>query len=164
MALGKFAPGYYEMTYNAVSVGLVEGVKTLRRSYDAQIINTDKFGSSVDGVYKGGVCFLAMTLKEFKLPETNMLWPFGSDFGAVGQNGRLLSNIASPIILTAEAGSPAATEGPATLTASLAILAPQNDVNMLMGNEQRDIPILFQLLPFDDAGTLRWFSVTGMPV
>lgn len=162
MPAGKFAPGYYEMTYNAVSVGQVEGPKTLRRNAISQEITTDKFGP-VDGVYQGGECFLSVILKEWKLPETNIIWPYGADFGAVGQLGRLNSDLAKQIILTAQTGSPAATEGPATFTAALAILAPQNDTSVLFGNVQRDVPVLFKLYPYDDTGTQRWFSVTGMP-
>ena len=162
MPAGNFAPGYYEMTYDGVSVGQVEGPKTLRRSVISQEISTDKFGP-VDGVYQGGECFLSLTFKEWKLPETLMIWPYGADFGAVGQLGRLLTDIAAPIVLTAQSGSPAATEGPATITAPLAILAPQNDISVIFGNVQRDVPILFKLYPSEVTGVQRWFSVTGMP-
>src|SRR5690606_14798822 len=121
-----FAPGYYTMAHNGNSIGLVEGVRRLRRRYSNQPIVTDRYGL-VDGVYKGGECFLSMVFKEWGPEEQASIWPFGGgDLGLVGQNGRLLSDLAKEIVLTAEVGSPAATHGPATITAELAILAPEN--------------------------------------
>lgn len=160
MALGDFAPGYYSMTYDGDDMGLVEGVRRLRRRANAQMITTDKYGL-VDGVYKGGECFLAMTFKEWNADIQAALWPFGADIGEMGLNGRLLTGMAKAIVLTAEAGTPAATLGPATITANLAILAPENDVEVILGNEQRDVPVLFQLFPYEGSDEkIRWFSVT----
>jgi hypothetical protein len=160
MALGKFAPGYYTMTHDGTAIGLVEGVRRLRRKHNSQMFSADKWGL-IDGVYKGGECFLSMIFKEWDAEEISAIWPFASALGDVGQNGRLLSDIAKEVILTAEAGTPAETHGPATITAELAILAPENDLEIILGNEQRDVPILFQLLPYDDSGTVRWFSITN---
>lgn len=162
-ALGTFAPGYYSMTYGGLDCGLVEGVRQLRRRFSAQQIQTDVYGDSdVDGVYRGGNTFLMMTFKEWKAPiSTTILNPYHvTDIGAMGLNGRLQTDLSAVIILTATASTPAATAGPVTLTASKAILAPDNDVEWLMGNEQRDVSVLFQLYPYDDSGTIRWFSVT----
>lgn len=162
-ALGTFAPGYYAQTFDGDDCGLVEGVRRLRRKFFWEPIKADKWGdTTIDGVYRGGDVFLSVVFKEWKAPIKtkicNMFVP--ADFGAVGEVGELITNFAKVIVLTAQAGSPAATAGPATLTANLAIVAAGNDMELLMGNLQRDVPVLFQLLPYDDSGTLRHFSNT----
>lgn len=163
MALGTFAPGYYTCTYDGNDLGLVEGVRRLRRRHRAQPIAADKYGDSmIDGVYRGGDCFLQMTFKEWTSAVRSALWPFDADFGDMGQCGRLLSDLAKSLVLTVEANSPAATAGPSTVTASKVILAPENDVEIIFGNEQRDVPVLLQLLPYDySGGRIVWFTVTN---
>lgn len=165
MALGTFAPGYYAQTIDTspVDCGLVEGVRRLRRRFKWEPIRADKWGdTTIDGVYRGGDCFLSVVFKEWKAPVksiiANMFVP--ADLGAVGEVGELVTNFAKTTTLTAQAGSPAAAAGPATITAALAITASDNDMEFLLGNLQRDVPVLFQLLPYDDSGTLRWFSIT----
>lgn len=162
-ALGTFAPGYYTQTLDGDDCGLVEGVRRLRRRFKWEPIRADKWGdTTIDGVYRGGDAFLSVVFKEWKAPVktkiSNMFVP--ADLGAVGEVGELITTFCKPIVLTAQAGSPAAAAGPASLTASLAILAPDNDLELLMGNLQRDVPVLFQLIPYDDSGTLRWFSIS----
>lgn len=161
MALGDFAPGYYDMTWNGNGTGLVKDVRRLRRRSRAAPITADKYGDSmIDGVYRGGDCFLLCTFIEWTPAIRALLWPYDSDFGVMGQCGRLLTDLAKALVLTAEAGSPAAAEGPASITAAKSILAPENDVEILLGNESRDVPVLLQLFPYQDASQLRWFSTT----
>ena len=162
MALGTFAPGYYTCTWNSNDLGLVNGVRRLRRRYRSQSIQADKFGDSqIDGVYRGGDVFLSMVFKEWTAAVRAALWPFDSDFGDMGQCGRLLSDLAETLVLSVESGSPAATAGFASLQANLAILAPDNDVEIIFGNEQRDVPVLFQLFPYDvGSGRIAHFVTT----
>lgn len=161
MALGDFAPGYYAMTYNGNDTGLVKDTRRLRRRSRAAPITADKYGDSIiDGAYRGGDCFLLCTFIEWNANVRAVLWPFNADFGVMGQCGRLMTDLAKEMVLTAEAGSPAATEGPATITASKAILAPENDVEVLFGNDSRDIPVLLQLYPYQDTSVIRWFATT----
>jgi len=164
MALGTFAPGYYTQTLDGDDCGLVEGVRRLRRRFKWEPIRADKWGdTTIDGVYRGGDCFLSVVFKEWKDPVStliaNMFVP--ADLGAVGEVGELITNFAKALVLTAQAGSPAAAAGPVTITASQAITAADNDMEFLLGNLQRDVPVLFQLIPYDDSGTLRWFSITN---
>lgn len=164
-ALGTFAPGYYAQTIDTspVDCGLVEGVRRLRRRFEWEKIKADKWGdTTIDGVYRGGECFLSVIYKEWKAPVktiiANMFVP--ADIGAVGEVGELITTFCKTTTLTAQAGSPAAAAGPATIVASQIITAPQNDMEFLLGNLQRDVPVLFQLIPYDDSGTLRFFSIT----
>lgn len=168
MALGVFAPGYYSATLvvnsSPVDLGLVSGVRRFRRKGYKQPMTADKFGDSqIDGVYRGGDCFLQMTFREWTDNVRKACWPFGADFGAMGSSGRLLTSFASQMVLTAEAGSPAAAAsgGLATLTAALAVIDVEQDLELIMGNEDRNIPVMFQLFPYaDNSSVMRWFSYT----
>lgn len=162
MALGTFAPGYYAATWDGNDLGLVEGPRKLRRRSKAEPISADKWGDTqIDGIYRGGDCFLQMTFKEWTSAVRNILWPFDSDFGDVGPVGDLLTAHAKVLVLTAKDGSLADTNGPSVITANLAILAPENDVEILMGNVQRDVPVLLQLFPYTvSTGREAWFVVS----
>jgi len=162
MAFGTFAPGYYAMTYDGTDCGLVEGVRRLRRRAKGQPIVADKFGdTTLDGIYRGGDVFLQVTFKEWIAKVREIIWPYDSDFGDIGQCGRLWSDLAKAIVLTAQSGSPAATAGPATITFNLALAAEENDIEIVLGNEQRDIPVLFRCLPYTiSSGREAWFTVS----
>ena len=160
MAVGEFAPGHYAATWNGNDVGLTNGPKILRRRYSAIEVDTDKYGAGVDGIYKTGPVFLALTVKEWTAAVRGILWPFGADFGIVGANGRLLSDLAQALVLTAQTGTPAATKGPATITFSKAIIAPESDWEIPLGNVERDVPILFRCFPYLDGSDLRHFTTT----
>lgn len=162
MAIGEFAPGYYNMTYDGDDPGLVQGVRQLRRKYKAQIISADLYGDTqLDGVYRGSDVFLRMIFKEWNATVRKILWPFDTDFGDLGIPGKLLTDFAKSMVLTALTGTPAATKGPATVTATLALLAPENDVEVIMGNEQRDVPVLIQCFPYVvSTGRVAHFTVT----
>lgn len=161
---GTVAVGYYSMTYDGNDAGLVSGPRRLRRRGAATPMQADKWGETdLDAIYRGGNCWLQMTLKEWTATTRAMCWPFGSDLGAVGQCGKLLSSYAKPIILTAEAGSLAAVaNGFATLSATLAVVDMDGqELEWLLGNVERDIPITLKLLPYADSSSIvRWFSYT----
>jgi hypothetical protein len=169
MALGTFSIGEYTATYNSNAIGLVSsGGYNLKFRPSVQPINdTATYGDTlIDGVYRGisGVQ-VVVTVKEWNTAVKQILWPFG-DFasptfsGALGVIGKLISDAAKSLVLTAVTGTPAATNGPATFTAAKAILSPANDVSIIMGPTQRDVPLLFDLLLYDDSGTKRFFALT----
>jgi hypothetical protein len=165
MALGTFVPGAYAMTHDGVSVGLVEsdGPTLQYRFHERPIDNTATYGDTkIDGIYRGGNCQLLVTFKEWNAEIRDALWPWSSAFdGTIGVVGRLASARAKQIILTATSGSPAAVSlGPNTFTTNAAILAADNDVSVLMGPDERNIPVLFDLLLYDASGTKRWFAIT----
>jgi hypothetical protein len=117
----------------------------------------------IDGIYRGQDVQIVVTFKEWTANIRSAIWPYGAAGfdGTVGQVGRLNSALAKVIILTAAAGSPAAAgSSPATLTANLGIIAPENEIDILMGPDERNIPVLFDLIPYDDSGTVRHFAIT----
>lgn len=178
MAFGDFSSGPYVATYDrptgtgAVSIGLVEGPRALQRVNEVQDMRTDLFGATViDGVYRGGQCFVSMIFKEWNDNTKDALWPYDSDFGGHGDPvGRLQSDIAGVLLLTAVPGTPAAEDhGPLTLSFPLAILAPQNNISVSLGSVERNVPILFRCYPDGvvSAGggvnDIRWFTETDPP-
>ena len=130
------------------------------------ITDTDAYGDSViDGVFRGGNCFLQGTSKEYKAGILNAVTPYaalaptGASYLGPGVIGRADSDIAGILIMTATTGSLAAS-APATLTATYAIIAENFDVRMFMGPEHRKCPFRFRFLLYSDAGTMKWFTTT----
>jgi hypothetical protein len=155
------------------ATGLVEGVRRLSRRPQARLFQADAYGDTdIDGVFRGGNASLSIVLKEWTANIRAMLWPFGgnnstADFGAIGVAnapgiGKLLTDMAGQIILTAATGTPAAgTLGPATITFAKAIMSPDTDIEILMGAEPRDIPVVFKLFPYlDGSSIVRFWSMT----
>lgn len=96
----------------------------------------------------------------------NAIWPYGINGpiagfdGTLGVIARLDSDLAQAITLIPVAGTPAALNGPLTFTANKAILSEANDIDILLGPDERDIPVLFNLLLYDSGGIKRFFQVT----
>lgn len=175
MPLGDFSSGPYTATYDrpsgssADNLGLVEGPRALQRINEVQDMRTDLFGATViDGVYRGGQVFVSMIFKEWNATIRDALWPYDSDFGGHGDPvGRLQTDIAGVLLLTAVDGTPAKTNGPITISFPLAIVAPQNNMNVTLGSVERNVPILFRCYPdgvVSGGGGItdvRWFTETN---
>ncbi len=176
MPFASFAAGPYTATYSADdapgspagkgqgarSLGLVEGVRRWQRILEARPVHSGAFGSTViDGVYRGGQCFCLMTFKEWTDAVKDALWPLGDSFGEVGPIGRLLTDLAGQLVLTALPDTPAAQNGPATLTFGKTILSPGHNSEVVLGAEQRDVPIVFRCFPYvSGSGKVVWFEET----
>ena len=153
--------GPFTATLDGNTIGFVEDGFDLEQSADGKdLIVGDNLGGTVqDGVFRGGQAFISFTMMEADLAEVKAtLWPYGV-LGEHGQVGRLDTNLAVALVLTAVAGTPAATE-PATLTANLAILAENFPVRQLFASRARRLPMRLRLYPFDDTGTIRWYKLT----
>lgn len=164
MALDTFIAGRYSGTYNSVDVGITENGYTLTIDSSAQMINqTDAYADSViDWVYRGGNAHLQFESKAYKAGSITPFWPWGA-LGVLRTNaapiGRLASDVASAMILTATAATPAAAS-PASLTASKSILAPNNPASLLFDARVRNVPVRLQLLPYASSSDHIWFSTT----
>lgn len=179
MPLGTFIAGRYSSTYDpagagagVVDVGIVERGYELQISFSKKLItNTDAYADSViDGVYRGGNVFWQTTMLEYKIGSLNVALPYNDDatndvfaptgatFLGPGLVGRLDSNIAGSYVVTSTTGTPAVST-PATLTATLAIIAENFNINLFFGPEERKIPLRLRFLPYSDTFT-KWFSTT----
>ena len=118
MALDTFVSGAYTATYNAVAVGMTEDGFKLNQSISQENIDkSDLYGDTLlDFIYRGGQAFIQYTGKAYKAGAITPLWPWGS-MGVVATSaapiGRLASDVAKSLVLTAVSATPAAT-APAT--------------------------------------------------
>jgi len=188
MSLGNFASGPYTATYDASGaavgtpgqsanpaardIGLVENVHRVTRTMEASDINgTNLYGHTViDAIYQGGNCFLLMTVKEWTDQLRDILWPFASSMGQVGQVGRLLTDLAGSLTLTPMAGTPAATHDGQVLNFGKAILSPGHNVEIEYGPVPRDVALVFRCFPFEvtdpvtEETSVVWFEETPLSV
>lgn len=160
MALGTFIAGPYTNTYNSVSIGIArEGWRLQFQALKRLIDQTDAYGRAiVDAVYQGMNCTLTLQAVEYAAKVTTPAWPYGA-LGVLGQVGRLDSDLAVAIVLTAVAGTPAAT-APATFTANKAIISENNNSGWLFGPENRETPIAFRLYPSVVSTVTRFWQET----
>ncbi len=155
-----FAPGHYTVTYDPpptggpTSLGETEGPKRWQMTPYGEQIRQDSHGRQVvDVIDQGQDWFIQMILKEWNSDITAALYPFGTTYGTplTGQvAGRLYSAMAGALVLTPVTGSAALTLGPGaagTISIPLAIVVPDQQIEVLLGNVQRDVPVTFMCLP-----------------
>lgn len=166
MAVGgeTFIAGEYTVSFNSVSLGILEGdsgLPSLEHTMAAEMIaNTSSFGKTpLDGIFQGGSYFMPMTCLEYKAGPISAFWPYHGTLGRIGTIGTLLYAMSSALVLTATAGTPAASS-PATLTASRAFLAQGFASRIIFGPTLRKVPLRFQLLPFTSGGNPVVFTTT----
>jgi hypothetical protein len=164
----------YSVTFNAdnatgshpakgegvVALGVIEEPilwKRMNQGIASQQIASAK--SVADFRYAGGNCAVHMTFKEWTPQLQKVLWPYASDFGAVGNVGSSLLSLAGELVLTAATNSPGASSGPATLTFGRAAPHPNQDVIIPLGLAGRDVEVTFVCFPYEEAGVQRWFIV-----
>jgi hypothetical protein len=165
-----FIAGAFTGTYNAalggagaLSLGICEDGFELEEIHYGEPIKGDNAGDAVqDVVYRGRDVFLSAVFEECDLSglmrcmNPHVAQSALSDQGRMGTVGMLHTNLAGILLLTAVAGTTAATV-PATLTAGKAILAPGQSMRRLLASRLRKVPIRFQLLPYVDSLITRHY-------
>lgn len=151
------AAGQYTATYGGVALGMFEGdagVPTLEHLVKSEPVdNTATYGkATLDHIYQGVDYFISMICLEYRAGPLAAFWPWASTLGQMGIIARLAYDLSAPLVLTTIAGTPAATTGPATLTANKTILTPGFMPRVLFGPTLRKIPLRLQLLPYDSGG------------
>jgi hypothetical protein len=154
--------GRYTSTYSAVDTGIAEEGYNLEQGSKAEMIaQSDAYGeSAIDAIYRGGDVFVDFLGLGYKAGAITPFWPWGAlgvMLTAAAPLGRLASAVASAHVLTAVANTPAAA-APASLTGTLAILAPNTSARLLYNSKLRKVPIRLQYFPYDSAGTVKWFA------
>jgi len=137
---------------------------------------TDAWGQTViDGIWRGGNCFLQFVSTAYKAGSLGAFWPWGGQLAGAGALGILVddsiaapnklpigtlaTNHALPLVLTAAAGTPAAAT-PATLTATKALLAKNNNGRLLFNSKLRDVPVRLRLYPVTASSVTKFFATT----
>lgn len=160
MALGTFVPGPYSVTLAATDIGLMEGPIHHNEKSFAQEVKASQWADAViEEITRGGEVFVILTIKEWKAGSKALMSAEGT-LGTRGKAGRLRTALAGALVLTALAGTPAATGGPATRTYASAILAAGHNVDITMGPEERNVPLVFRVFPSDSSGVLTYYTDT----
>ncbi len=146
--------GSYTATWNTAAIGLVQGPYILRPSWIADGVFADQYGGmKIDDLYLGQDQLLLFIMKEWTASVRSILWPFATNPLEIGNLSRAVvkDNIAKQLVLTAVSGSLVDTAlGFQTVTIPYSIIAPGSDIDIPMGNVERDIPIVMQCYPFID--------------
>ena len=126
-----------------------DGIPTLEPTIKAQpIANADAYGdTTIDAIHRGADWYCSMVCMEYKAAVLSALWPFSATLGRLGVIGRLYYDMSAALVLTAVAGTPAASS-PASVTASKAIIAPGFSNRLTFGPTLRFVALRFLLLPY----------------
>ena len=158
-----FSFGAYGAAYGGKEVGLLEGIVKFQQTAHAQDVRCSRYADSViDGVYRGANAFITLQIKEWNADTKRIMWPFNTeDLGTSGIIGRSMFDMAKPLVLTAVQGTPAYLKGPRTRTFPRVIFAPEHNIEVIFGAEERNVPILLRVFPVVDnpaSAILRWFT------
>lgn len=174
MPLGTFVAGRASATYDppgataATDLGIMREGYTVSWSVGAEPINeTDAFGVQfIDGVFRGltdvTIDCVAIEYKAGPLLVASFfgaLAPTGASFLGPGVVGRLHSDMAGVLVLTASAGTPAVAS-PATMTVTKAILHEGVPVSLLTNSKLKTIPLKMRALLYDDSGVFKYLTTT----
>ncbi len=165
MAIVAPIAGAYTGTYSGNPLNYTQRGYTLHFTQHGQKINeTDLYGRSlVEIVYLGASMTIETVCKVYGSAVVSALWGWESTFGNVYSGLFPISSLASqqgaPLVLTSVAGTPAASS-PATFTAGLCIVSPDQDLSLVFNSESRDVPLRFDVLLVDVASTGSLFSVS----
>lgn len=148
--------GAYTGTLNSVALGIMndDGFVLTFQPHADLINDTDQYRRTlIETIYAGIDWRLRYRTKEWNAGMQGAFAQYGAQgtnpapgmsLGVIGRKG---SAISQALVLTAVAGTPAATS-PATLTASQALLAPESNIDMKFTAAVREVPIEHVLLPY----------------
>lgn len=168
--LGTYIDGTYTGVYDSVAIGPTEDGYNLEQTIsNALIEKSDAYGDTlIDGFYRGGSYRITADAQEYKAGTIAPFFPYGT-FGVAFSStipiGTRMSDRAKAFVLTSTANTPAAA-APATITASLSILAPGQSLRLNYNTVLRTVPLVLQALPVGSVGsqgvaaTLTWFTQT----
>jgi hypothetical protein len=164
-----FIAGPYTWTLGSVSgplgavfpLGTIEDAPSLELpNNNVDPIRGDNLGDATqDGVFRAGDCFLNLVLQEYNaLGAKYAFAPYAVEFGMVGCVGSLMSEYADELIGTPlSPGCTLGAEATKTFLGYRAVLAPGFPIRLLMGSRLRNVPLRFQLLPFEYQNVRRYF-------
>jgi hypothetical protein len=161
MALGTFCAGAYLGTYakpsgSPLSLGIsLNGFTVSHRVMRERLDQSDQFGKMLVEQFEQGISIsLSAVFHERLQAVVNAVYPWQT-IGPTGAQtisaptiGKQASDEAGQVVLTVTAGTPSATNGPATMTFPLVILDPDFPVEILWGPEHATIPFRAEVMPY----------------
>lgn len=144
----SFICGKYSATLGASALGQTADGYRVSHSLFKRIITGDNFADTPqDAILRGAEMFVAARLIEYNAAGAlNAFWPLAATIYDMGVIGRLDSAVADSLVLTALAGTPAATV-PATATFLLTTLAEGFPVELLFAPDLREVPLRLRVYP-----------------
>lgn len=145
-----FIAGGYTAVWNNLALGQAADGYRLQHQFFKRLISGDSYADAPqDAVYRGGELAIAFRLIEFDAAAIQTLkWPYHATKWTLGTVGRtdVGSSLAKILVLTAVAGTPAAST-PASITCALSILHENFPVEILYAPDLREIPIRLRVYP-----------------
>lgn len=137
--------GAYSATFNNNDLGHTQDGWRHEVVGHRKGVTVDRFGDmEIDGVFRGVSSFIEAVLKDWDATGFDDLWwPYSGTVGTTGLVGRLevVSSMTLSLVLTAVASTPAATTGPASVTAAKSILDAEFARSYNLNNEDRSMPV-----------------------
>jgi hypothetical protein len=152
-----FIAGGYTATIAGLNLAQIEDGIELEHVPFYEDIRGDNLGDSLqDGVYRGGDCYMNLTLLEFDAAGAQAaFWPYAAVWGRAGIIGVLQTSLALQIVLTRNPVGTTAT--PVNVTAAKAIIPKNYPLKLLFAPRNRRVPLRLQLLPYESGGQNVWF-------
>lgn len=152
--------GPYSATWvvsgSPADIGLFEGPIRLQQNLIGLPVRASQWGQTIiDYILQGAGMFGVVTIKEWTTNTKAFLWPFGSTHGIVDEPGVMFNAYAKQLVLTALAGTPAATYGPATRTYPYVAVLPGHNLDITLGPMERNIVVAVAVLPEPASGGSR---------
>lgn len=179
--LGNFGAGPYTAAHTPMLAGVAGSPETIHLTEDGwrsrvriledQIDRSDAYGRSlIDAVFEGCRGGVTTTFIEWRASMLKMTYPWAyvlpltaTKFivvNAAAPIGRLGSDNAGSLVLTAVANTPAATYGPATVTFGKIKAAPDQDIEFYYGPGHRKYSMNFDLLLYASSSDFILYSAT----
>lgn len=153
MVVHNATQGHYNATWNALALGRTEEGLIWEVTHQGEMLRFEEFGQSIiDMVYRGADLTVEGVFAEWDSAGIqSALWPFSSTFGKQDCVGQFAvdGSFAKPLLLTAEACAPAATDGPATITFHKTIMDPGVASRINLNNKTRLLPLRFRVFLWD---------------
>lgn len=172
-ALGTWTAGPYTATLDSQDIGVLDpqgegrAFQIQQRSFKHEIRGHTWARTPVDGVYQGGDFTIRFICEEQVAGALRAFWPWSptatasytfADVGRLGVIGRLDTTVGANLVLTAVAGTSAATNGPASLTAL--VIPTETTQEFIMDTSLRKFPVELRMLLQEYTSVERFFSST----
>lgn len=162
MPLATIIAGRYSSTWNSLALGLAkdDGYRLIESPKKQKINKSDAYAQTlIETVHQGVDWAIVMTLIEYNAAGIASIISPWATLGQLGIIAVLGTALAKPLVLTSTAGTPAVAS-PATLTAPLAELAPESNVELGFTSAGREIPVRLDLLPDTYSALQKHFTQT----
>ena len=160
---GDFPPGPYTGTMAiaglnsgaATDIGLMEGPIRHQQNVMGLPARCSLYAQNIiDYIMQGAGVFVVITVKEWDAGAKALMHPFNASHGIFPLTGVLMNTFFGQLVLTALAGTPAATEGPVTRTYPLAAILPGHNLDVTFGPVERNVPVVLGVLPEQNSSTV----------